>query len=382
MKSSPKINSPLLAIIFAFCALAAQNNLSMASIIQIDESALPESKELRPNEGKNIPRNTWIVEQHLRTGNFESAIVFANQILEMDKENAEAHALLAAAYKGLGNETQFKHEVSLFKKLAPDSSALHMALANAYIGMKKFSDAEKSYKEGVAIAVDKTAFYFALGDLYLKTGSPKAAASQYQMLLREKGLTISDFIKANYALCRIGLQTKDYDAVIKRARMMIDLYPPLEQSYHFLAHAHMGKDDPGGAIAAYELLRTNNSASPVPLQELPLIYLDKLNDKNNALSIARQGVEQFPDNAKSQDVLGWVLYQAGQLKAALASLEKALQMAPEHPFYLYHLGLVLQELNEKSKALPVFEKALGLVDHESQSAFYKELEQRIEQCRQ
>lgn len=377
MKTFFKMN--FLAIIFlSFSAAISTNPLPIWAVPYTE--GIPKPGEMVLVSEKDIPGHIWVAGEYLKLGRFKGVISICNQVLSMKKDNIEAHAHLAAAYKGLGQEKEYRKEADLLKKLAPNSPTLHMSLAKTYLHLKDFDKAEASYKEGMKIASDKTEFLMELGVLYLENGRLNEASDQYLLVLKKKGLPVTHFINANFSLCKIGLQKKVYDEVNKRARMIIDLYPPIEQSYNFLAYAYIGKGEPRKAIEVYKLLKKNNPDSPIPYQEIPLIYVDKLNDNANARKVAQEGVGKFPNNAKSQDVLGWVLYKEEDFNKATEKFEKAHQLSPDNFSYIYHMGLAWQELGETGKALSMFKKALELVDIEKQAILVEELRKRIEQC--
>ena len=380
MKCLSRIKQRIFVLVFFLFLILTQSRFALAIPIQDERLPQPKPGEMVLTSEKDIPRYIWVAGQYLKSGRFKDVISICKQVLTMKKDEVEAHAHLAAAYKGLEDEERFENEVDLLKNLAPNSPALHISLAKTYLYFKDFKKAEASYKKGIKIASDKTEFRVELGALYLENGRFKEANDQYLLILKKKNLAISHFVNANFALCKIGLQKKAYDEVIKRAKMMIDLYPPIEQSYSFLAYAHIGKGESKKAIEAYKLLIENNSESPIPYQEIALIHIDKLNNNASALKIAQEGAEKFPNNAKSQDVIGWVLYKAKKFEKAIQRFKKAQRLAPDDLSYTYHLGLAWQESGETVKALSMFKKAIERVDREKQEDFFMELRKRIEEC--
>lgn len=378
MNNFSRTNRLIFTLLFFLGVILTQNTFLWGIPIQ---GELPKLDEMALTSEEDIPQHIWVAGQYLKAGEFKNVISICEQVLDMEEDNVETHALLAAAYKGLGEEDQFGKEVSILQKLDPKSPALYLSLAKTYLHLKDFQKAEDSYKEGLKVASDKTELHMDLGALYHEKGRLKEATEQYRKVLKKKGLAVKHFINANFALCRIGLQKKAYDEVIKRAKMMTDLYPPIEQSYRLFAQAYIEKSEPRKAIETYELLKKNNPHSPVPYQEIALIYIDKLNDSTNALKIAQEGVEKFPNDAKSRDVLGWVFYNTKRFEEAIKEFEEVQRLASDNPFYMYHLGLALQENDEKTKALSVFEKALEKVDEEKEKDFFMELKKRSEQCK-
>ncbi len=379
MKCISKIDFLVIVFLF-FGTVIFTFPTSLRAIPVYDMEGLPEPGEMVLTSEKDIPRHVWVAGQYLKTGKFKNVISICEQVLKMKQNHIEARARMAAAYKGLGEEEKFKKEAEHIKKQAPGSPALYLSLAQVYLSLKDFKNAENSYKKGLKTASEKTELLMGLGALYAERGRLKEASDQYKRVLKKKGLATKHFLNANFALCRIGLQKKEYDGVIKRAKMVTDLYPPIPQGYMFLGEAHVRKGEAEQAIKVYEKLMEVNPQSAVSYQELALIYTDKIKNYNKALGYALQAVKKSPKDAKSQDVLGWVYYKKGKYRKAVNRFENATSLAQGNPTYHYHLGLAKQKMDDKAGAKEVFEQAIGLLGSNESNEFTRELKSRIEQC--
>lgn len=330
---------------------------------------------------KDIPRYIWLTGKYLEAGKFQKVVTICEKIFKIDENHIEAHANLAAAYKGLGDDEKFNYETELTRKLAPKSAALYVPLAKVFLSFKDYANAENTYNEGLKTALDKAELQMGLADLYINWGKLNEAGKQYNKALLNKELKQKYFLRANIALCRIGLQQKEYDQVIKRAGMIIDLYPPIPQGYLFSGSALLGKGKTEQAIKVYEKLMKVNPDSPVSYNELALIYIDKFIDYEKAVNYARESVKKFPEDAKSFDVLGWVYYNNKMYFDAVNQFKAAARLAQGNPVYFYHLGLAQQESGEKLKARESYEKALEMIKPTDSKEFASELIKRIDSCR-
>ncbi|MBE9546488.1 MAG: tetratricopeptide repeat protein [Proteobacteria bacterium] len=348
--------------------------------IPVQVEGLPKPDELVLKADKDISYSVWVAGQYLKAGKFKEVVIICERVLAVKQSHIQALAHLAAAHRGLGNEEIFQREASLIRKLNPESPALYLSLAATYTALNDLKSAEGSYQQGLKTAADKTQLRMGLAALYLEKGRLKEASDQYLEVLKKKNLEPKHFLNANFALCRIGLQQKEYDKVIKRAGMVTDLYPPIPQGYLFLGSACLGKGKTDEAINAYKKLLKINPKSPVSYQELALIYTDKLSDYQNALYYAKEVARKFPKDAKSQDVLGWVHYQNGKYLSALTQFKTAVRLEEKNPQYYYHLGLVHQKMGNKAMAKDAFRQALGLVGSGGSKAFAEELKKLIGQC--
>lgn len=92
-----------------------------------------------------------------------------------------------------------------------------------------------------------------------------------------------------------------------------------------------------------------------------LLALEK-RDPLLALRLARQAVEEEPDNPAYRDTLGWLLFQDGQFATAEEHLERAYDLCRGEldPEILEHLGHLRQRQGRQAEAEALWEKALEL----------------------
>lgn len=381
MKLFSKMCPRFFMIMFFIGIFLLPGNFALAVPIQDQSLRLPKPGEMVLGSEKDIPRHIWVAGQYLKAGKFKSVISICEQVLGLKADQIDARACMAAAYKGMGDEKKFKQEVGLIKKQAPESPALYLALAQVYLSRKDFKNAESTYKKGLKTASEKTDLHMDLAALYTQKGSLKEASTQYLEVLKTKNIAAKHFLNANFALCRIELEQKNYDEVIKRAGMVTDLYPPIPRGYLLLANAYLGKGETEQVIKVYKKLIEANPKTPVPYQELALVYIDKLNDYPNALRYAEKAVQQFPEDPKSQDVLGWVYYHKEKYAEANKVFQEAVLLVPNNPQYHYHLGLAYQNMGKKIEARETFEQALKLLGPNDSKKFAEEIRRKIDQCK-
>ncbi len=319
--------------------------------------SFPEPAEPVHVSEKDVPRYIFIARQKLKAGKFREVVEICNSILAVKEDSVEAHAYLAGAYMAMGKNRLYKKEVLVFKRLAPHSPLLSLSMAETFQALGDMKKAEAEYREGIRIAPDDTRLHMGLGALYVATGDIRQAKDQYLAVVRKKKVSPQDFMNASFALCRIGLREKAYDRVIKRAGMVMELYPPIPLSYEFMARAYLAKGLPRKAVDIYKRLLKTNRDIPLPYQKLAIIYSNTLKDNRTAMKYAKDGVRLFPRDPVSYDVLGWVCFSAGDNLMAIKHFEQAVRLDCKNPVYHYHTGLAFQREGKRPKALASFSKA-------------------------
>ena len=354
-----------------------------ALAVQLQDSGLelPNLDQIVLTSEKEIPGYILLAKHFLKAGKYQEVVILCEEISILDRNNIAAHAYAAAAYQGLGETDKYQTESDLVKQLAPKSPLLYQTLATLYISLQDFARAEQSYSQGLKVTSGTADLHMGLANLYFEQNRLKESEYHYREVLKQKNLNSQLFLNANFSLCRIKLNNKEYDKVIKRAKILTDLYPPLPQGHLFLGAAYLGKGQPHQAIKVYEKFMEINPKSPVPFQELATIYIDKLGESKKALHYAKEATQKFPQDAKSWDILGWVSFKDKQYQEAAQLFSKATQLEHNNPQYLYHLGLAQQKQGKNIKANKAFKEALAMSDKTKSKTFAAELKNRIEQSK-
>ncbi len=369
------------AIIRFFCLVFVLLGTSHvhATILQIDGKV--SSVVVPPLEVEDeIPGYLIATEHALNKGQFKSVLGMSQKILALQSDNVSAQALLGAAYTGLGDQKSAKGVFEQIRKSNPGDFSLYSYQARVYRIIGKLGKAEQLYKDGIKNSTEKTKLRMLLADLYGEQKKFEETSKLFEKVLEQKIVIPKDYLNASFALCRIDLQLQRYDRVVKRAKELIASYPPIPQGYTFLATAYLKKDKPKQAVAVYEALIHANPKISEPYQELALIYKEQLADDSKALQYAKKAVEEFPANAKSLDVLGWVLFRSNKFDQAVRQFQAAIQLAPEQAVYYYHLGLAQLQMKKNKSAKKSFVEALNRISQKEAPAFAAELKKRIREC--
>lgn len=86
---------------------------------------------------------------------------------------------------------------------------------------------------------------------------------------------------------------------------------------------------------------------------------EKNRDLDQAHDLITFALEKDPGNGAFLDSMGWVLYRQNRLEAAFDYLIQAVNVLPDDPVILEHLGIVLSEMGQDSEALDMLRRALA-----------------------
>jgi tetratricopeptide (TPR) repeat protein len=138
-------------------------------------------------------------------------------------------------------------------------------------------------------------------------------------------------------------------------------FPGLKRSASLqLSVCHDEMDQPQQARAILEELREQFPGDPEVANSLGYFLAEKDTDLDLAESLIREALEQEPGTGAYLDSLGWVKYRQGRYEEAFDFMIQAVNVLPEDPIILEHLGLVLREMGQVQEAEEMLRRALVL----------------------
>jgi len=144
------------------------------------------------------------------------------------------------------------------------------------------------------------------------------------------------------------LRSMDKDVALKSLSAYAAAHPAdklvkKQQAILLLGYGELEK-----ARAAYEQLVRDDPADGVALNNLSWLVVK--DDPRRALSLAQRAVKADPSSASYLDTLGTMQMNQTDFKAAVVSLRKAHDMAPDNPTIAYHLAVVLEGTGEGAQS--------------------------------
>lgn len=115
---------------------------------------------------------------------------------------------------------------------------------------------------------------------------------------------------------------------------------------------------PGRAKRALEILRREFPDDPEVANSLGYFLAEKGEDLERADALVAQALKDQPANGAFLDSMGWVRYRQGRAEDALDYLIRAVNVLPNDPVILEHLGMVLQAVGQPVEAGNAFRRAL------------------------
>ncbi len=345
------------------------------------------------------------------------------RVLEEVPDHFFANLDLAKVSLELGAPADALGPIGAVLKARPDHPEARRIQADAHLGTGKAADAEKAYRDLLKGSPADALLLMRLGQALEAQGRDQDALVQYRAARKQAAKVVEPVLREMTLLARLkkideaekaGLEflkgagdvppvlnalaahafgrgkVAEGEGYLKRSLAADPRHLPTRELH---ARARVAVGDLGGARAAleealklepqwgggllllaslheqegrgqearplYERVLALEPGNPVAANNLAMLYAADEGKRHEALRLAQLAVDRAPENAFTLDTLGWVQHLLGTHDLASRTLEKAHQLAPEHPEIAYHLGATYAKLGRKDEAKKLLEKALA-----------------------
>lgn len=110
----------------------------------------------------------------------------------------------------------------------------------------------------------------------------------------------------------------------------------------------------------YEKVLTSDPKNLSLYTKAVWVNIEKLNDTNKALIIAKKALQERPSEAASFNLVGWALSSKGNIDDAKAYLGKAIELNPKLDAAYLNLGQIYEKENKTALAKDYYTKAYSL----------------------
>jgi putative PEP-CTERM system TPR-repeat lipoprotein len=339
----------------------------------------------RKLDQKSLPVLLTLVNLKLKMGRSSEALAAAQAAELIDKTNIEVMDALAKSYlatdsrdKALGVFIRMTEQARFNVKQLYKAARYQIELGDNF-------EAIKTLKKAVLADESHIPSQIALVEMELNYGKPVFASSRAENLLKQYPKRAFP----HQLLGDIAMHEQNISSATNHYQNAFDLEPSvnslmkLHDSLKKTSQADKAfaildqwvkkhpKDSLPMAALADELLKAGklNEAEkyydtllkqfpnePQFLNNLAYIYFTTGNEE--ALSYAEQAQKLAPDQASTNDTLGWILVNKGQVERGLNYLRNAHSRLSQDPEIRYHIAVALHHLQRKDEARQELEALL------------------------
>jgi putative PEP-CTERM system TPR-repeat lipoprotein len=353
----------------ALADLAAGQGDEKESVQWLEKAARADVKAYAPR--------ARLVQHHLANKRTKEALEIANSLAQTSPDSAEAMALLASAQLAAGDAASSISSLEKALRLAPEAPELLYRLGLAQLAAKRTREARSSLEKALAADrghvraldaliqldlqdnkpdaalarirqvqarfPDSHIAYDREGAVHMAQGKPSLAIQAYRQALA-RGAQTGTMIMLHRALLATG-NTTQADQELNR---WLGTHPRDRAAQAYYAEYKMLSGQDRAAIAQYEALLRDTPDNPILLNNLAVLY--QRTGDSRALATAQRALELAPKSATVLDTVGWILVSQNQAAKGLDLIRQALDKVPESDTIRYHYAVALAQTGQRDKA--------------------------------
>jgi predicted O-linked N-acetylglucosamine transferase (SPINDLY family) len=336
---------------------------------------------------------------HHQSGNLSEAESTYRQILHVDPQDAEAlHWLGAIAYQRGEYDRALSH-IRPALALQPQNPIFHNTAGMTYRALGDADAALTHYRSAIAIYPNRAdlqrnfnnawvdllntdrdraiAHLVAVAEIYHRAGNVAQAEHLYQQVLQFEG----DNADALHGLGTICCERENFERAIELLTQAIEANSQNANAHHNLGWAYQCQKQLESACASYRQALKLNLKHPTFQNSfgdavLALVEVNPNTGKYELLltaqnyhfsghfaeaeSLYRQILSRDANYVEALHGLGVVYHQTNRNDAAIAYLNRAIQLVPNQYTYYNSLGLVYQANSQSQTAIQTYRQGLEL----------------------
>jgi tetratricopeptide (TPR) repeat protein len=327
-----------------------------------------------------------LAELYARSGRIREAVTQAEDILQRDPQNLEAHRLLGHIYLrslgdmqgGSGSDNVLKLAIQQYQeiiKLDPKSVDDHVMLGRLYHAANDIKKAEEEEKTAIKLAPDSEEAVTTLALLYNEEGDAAKAAETLSSVPES-----SRSAKLYSALGDTYNQKKDYKKAIEAYQHAIVLDRDNLDAIRGLADSFQNNGQTDKALEQYKIIADAN-----PEDARTYIRISEIYRRQGKLDQALQNLKKAKSMVQDSEQVSYDLasiYQAqGRYDEAIQELQDLLKRTEKaedkysqeekdnRAIFLERMGSIYGDKNNEQLAIESFQKMLALGDENAERGY-------------
>ncbi|NEQ39274.1 MAG: tetratricopeptide repeat protein [Okeania sp. SIO3I5] len=328
-----------------------------------------------------------------RLEDYEAAIADYNKAIELKPDRALYYKNRGNAYFEIGAKQ--KGIKNYDKAISLDSESAHKYYnwrGNKLYSQRDYEAAIADYNKAIELKPDRALYYENRGDAYFKIGEKQKGIKDY-----DKAISLDPDSADKYYNSR-GKQLYDlgdYEAALADINKVIESKPDHALFYENRGSAYFQIGEKQKGIKDYEKAISLDPESADYYYNSRGEWLYRLEDSEAAIADYNKAIELKPDRAlyysnrgdayfqigekqkgikdydkaisldpesahKYYNWRGWWLHILEDSEAALADINKAIELKPDRAFYYKNRGNAYFQIGEKQKGIKDYDKAISL----------------------
>ncbi len=294
----------------------------------------------------------------LRTRDANAALSSYTKAAELQPQNPRGPFLMGVAYRAMGKKVEAQQQFEKSLAIAPGFADPLAQLASISFTDKNPNAALARLERQAMLQPNSAEIRYLVGRAYELAGDRAKAEQSYLKAVELNPGAVPAYI----SLGQIYGATKDYDRAITQLDKALAQRPDQPAALMLKSIAQQMKGDNASAKAGYEtIVKANPKFAPAANNLAWMLAEDGPGqDLPRALLLAQSARDAAPQDPQIADTLGWVLYKQGAHARAEALLREAAEKLSTNAEVLYHLGMAQSKIGKTDEARASLQKSLEL----------------------
>jgi arylsulfatase A-like enzyme/Tfp pilus assembly protein PilF len=272
------------------------NKITTARDMSKDDAAFDEViatlKDVVHEDPKVIDAWFMLGNMYAKVDRQEEAIPYFKRALALKPDDDMAVVNLANAYRQIGRDDDAIVGFRRFLELDPKNSQVRYSLAEILLDRGDLAGAERELRAALAIEPKLAAARNALGVIDLRRGDVDAAARDIDAAIKVK----EDVRLAHFNLALLAEERREPERAIAEYRKEVELHPDSYKAWFNLGKMYGARGDRDAQADAYRHAIEANPRFAEGHFYLAKLYLDEGRNFDEAVRLARKGLEVRPDS--------------------------------------------------------------------------------------
>jgi tetratricopeptide (TPR) repeat protein len=277
------------------------------------------------------------IDQWVRTGAWDNALAACQELLKKDPKQTEVRIRYAGTLSLVGRDNDAWREAAAVLEAYPNDLRGHMLAASILLRKGLAFPALQHARLAAEAAPARPEAQGLLAQAMLANGDVADARSVLEDLVR----TQPDNAEVLMSLGNVYAQSGQRDRALQVFEKVQELQPEATAPELAIGELNLIANRPDAAIANYRSVLAKSPANAVALNNLATLLFDVKGQTEEAMQLASQAWQLYPDSPQIADTLGWLYMQARDYNRATVLLGFAVRRVPRDPTLRYHLGAVL-----------------------------------------
>jgi tetratricopeptide (TPR) repeat protein len=372
-----------LAVAYLQYAKSADSETNRRQAVERAEMSLKDAIKLNPRFDQ---ATVLLAELMLRKGNPAVAVDLLAPLTKERPQVAPAQYLLATSYLAQQKSDQALAVYRQMTELFPKDPQPSFLAGSILLGQGQQQEARQAFEKSVEISPDYLPAIERLVDLDIAVKQYAPALDRVQKLIEKDGKQAQPWALRG----KIYEAQGDFTHAEADLSKAIDLDPKLVPAYLLLAQLYVATNRQQQAIEklsesveknknapalmliamlqdnlknfeaardAYEKLLTLAPNFSLALNNLAVLYSERLGQLDKAYEFATKAREATPNDAHIADTLGWISFKKGDYGNALRLLQESADKLSDQPVIQFHAGMAHYMLGDEAAARLALQKA-------------------------